>query len=75
MLCSELAEAIQYLHDVHIIHNDLKADNVVLSNSFTQQSLHLNLNVQIVVVDFGKATEKDLYTLNFHEKQQYRLRI
>ena len=77
ILCSELAEAIRYLHDdVNIIHNDLKADNVVLSNSFTQQSLHLNLNVQIVVVDFGKATEDrgHLYTLNFHEKQQYRLR-
>ena len=37
----------------------------------------MNLNVQVVVVDFGKATEKDrgrLYTLNFHEKQQYRFR-
>ena len=75
ILCSELAEAIQYLYDdVNIIQ---KADNVVLSNSFTQQSLHSNLNVQIVVIDCGKATEKDrghLYTLNFHEKQQYHLR-
>ena len=78
ILCSELAEAIRYLHDdVNIIHNDLKADNVVLSNSFTQQALHSILNVQVVVVDFGKATEKDrghLYTLNFHEKEQYRFR-
>ena len=36
ILCSELVEAIRYLHDTNVIHNDLKADNVVLSNSFTR---------------------------------------
>ena len=73
ILCSELVEAIRYLHDdANVIHNDLKTDNVVLSNSFTQQGLHSSLNVQVVVIDFGKATEKDkgrLYTLNFHEEE------
>lgn len=79
ILCSELVEAVRYLHDdAEIVHNDLKSDNVILSESFTQQAIHSLLDFQIVVVDFGKATEKangHRYNLNLTEKEQYRVQF
>ena len=78
VLCGELAEAFRYLHDdAGVLQNDLKSDNV-LTNSFTQQASHSIFNFHIVVVDFGKAPEKDKgrrYELTFQEIEQYRVRF
>lgn len=79
VLCSELAEPIRYLHeDAHIIHNDLNGDNIVLSNSFTHRPIHADVKIQIVVVDFGKATEKNsgrMYELSCHDRELYKVRF
>ena len=34
-VCMQLSEAVRYLHfDVQILHNDIKPDNILLSNSY-----------------------------------------
>lgn len=77
VLCAQVIEALFYLHrEVHIIHNDLKADNVLLTNleQFSKKSA-LTSGFQVIVTDFGKATYKDSgrkYCLSSSEKQQYR---
>ena len=51
-LTQQLLEALCYLHEkACIIHNDIKADNVLLTNSFADDS-----SIQVVLIDFGKAT-------------------
>lgn len=70
MLCSQLFEVVSYLHmDIHILHNDIKVDNILIANSLT-----LSTGYQIVLIDFGKATlfkDAKHYSLSFCEKQQY----
>jgi len=61
---------LEHLHSKqHILHNDLKSDNVVLG--------HNTLNsIQPVIIDFGKAckiSEGDFYTLSETEKEAYKL--
>lgn len=73
VLCSELVEALRYLHDdANIIHNDLKADNIVLSNSFSCGLVRAAVDIQIVVIDLGKATDKNsgrMYDLSYSERE------
>ena len=70
MLCSQLLEAVSYLHtEVCILHNDIKIDNVLITNSIT-----LPTGYQIVLIDFGKATRfKDAkrYNLSIFERREY----
>ena len=42
-ICKGVLNAIIFLHDRHILHNDIKADNIVIAN-------------EIKMIDFGKAT-------------------
>ena len=52
LLCAQLLDALLYLHEeVHVLQNDLKADNVLVA-----QSVELTKeNYQVVLIDFGKA--------------------
>ena len=72
----QLAEALRYLHDdARIIHNDLKTNNVVFQEPH-HNNITSNINIQIVIVDFGKACDKDNgkhYCLSFFEKKQYQV--
>ena len=60
--CSQLVEAVSYLHDdVLILHNDIKTNNILLSED------------QVVLTDFGKATSVSSgrrYNLSVSEKAQ-----
>ena len=54
---------------IMMLHNDIKADNILLSNCSTSNS-----NYQIVLVDFGKATylaEAKGLKLSGHEQIEY----
>ncbi|CAE6509484.1 unnamed protein product [Rhizoctonia solani] len=52
--CLEIASAVEYLHGKGIVHGDLKADNVLVSNAGRTQ-----------LVDFGSATLANYLTLCF----------
>lgn len=76
-LCAQILEAMNYLHsEVKVIHNDLKCNNIVTCNCFTFQEAtpENSFYVQIVIVDFGKATlienGRHLY-LTASEKSEY----
>ena len=79
LLCVQIAEALRYLYDeVKILHDDLKCNSVVICDSISEvarssTSAHSS-SVQIVLIDFGKATSTDegkTYKLNNIEKFQY----
>ena len=80
IICTQATEALAYLHnDLGIIHNDLKANNVLLCHAFNREE-HVSpiFDIQIVVIDFGKATQKDsgrIYRLTHFELQKYRTRF
>lgn len=69
-LCLQLFDAVVYLHhDVCILHNDIKVDNILIANS-----LSVRKGYQIVLIDFGKATlfkDAKRYNLSAIEKQEY----
>ena len=72
MLCIQLMEAV---HDeVKVLHNDLKCNSVLICDSITDASPSSEPCVQIVVIDFGKATSIENgkhYHLNEIEKAEY----
>ena len=81
IISAQLAKAFRYLHkDAKVLHNDLKCNNVLVCDSITDTQLPSStqmidsLNLQVVVIDFGKATSIDggkSYKLNELEKSQY----
>ena len=53
ILSLQILQAFTYLHEeVQVIHNDVTTKNVLVTNSFTDDTV-----VQIVVTDFGKASK------------------
>ena len=56
--CAQLAEALRYLHfEVEILHNDIKPDNILLSDTYRKSDCDSDEKaVRVVLTDFGKAT-------------------
>ncbi|CUA66971.1 hypothetical protein RSOLAG22IIIB_02880 [Rhizoctonia solani] len=52
--CLEIASTVEYLHDKGIVHGDLKADNILVSDAGHTQ-----------LVDFGSTTLTNIFTLCF----------
>jgi len=75
MICAQLTEAVHYLHEnVNILHNDLKCNNILICDGLAAVEDMCDSYVQIVVIDFGKATCIDsgkTYRLNDVEKAEY----
>ncbi len=74
-LCAQIMEALHYLHeDVGILHNDLSASNILVADSVTERVSTSDFFVQIVLIDFGKATTVNngrKYRLSDIEKAEY----
>ena len=87
MICAQVIDALAYLHtEVKIIHNDIKSNNIVMSmnptcDASTSTSLSLArspLMYHAVLIDFGKATEKEsgqVYELSDQEKVEYHMKF
>ena len=75
MICAQLTEAVHYLHEnVNILHNDLKCNNVLICDGLATEEDMCDAYVQIIVIDFGKATCIDsgkTYRLNDVENAEY----
>jgi serine/threonine protein kinase len=63
-----MVSALKYLHDHDILHNDIKADNILLDDSSS--------SYQCVVIDFGKScfvADGRSYSLSEKERRRYSL--
>ena len=63
----EWADALLFIHSKEHLHNDLKGDNVIISDA--NHSLHP------VIIDFGKSTttaKGKLYRLSLRDQEKYR---
>ena len=70
-LMFESADALEYLHSLVFLHNDIKTDNMLLTGDSSPLG---NENVHVVLCDFGKATEVSNgrhYKLTSLQKQEY----
>lgn len=60
VLCAQLVDTIRYLHeDTKCIHNDIKGDNVLLTNSSMSNQIancSTTCGCKVVLIDFNKAT-------------------
>ena len=75
---AQLFEAVEYLHEnANILQNDIKCDNILLADDTSisaSSSSTSALDYHIVLVDFGKAADKESgrrYHLSETEKVTY----
>ncbi|KAI8791871.1 serine/threonine-protein kinase 33 [Biomphalaria glabrata] len=62
VVMSSLAEAIKYLHQQGIMHRDLKLENILIAEEFTDRK-----DIKVKVSDFGLSTQQ---TYNSFENMQ-----
>ena len=64
-IARQVLEGISFLHQLTILHNDIKADNVILLGEF---------RTAVKIIDFGKSTLLSnplKYSLNHAERMKY----
>lgn len=71
-----VAEGLAFIHSKSILHNDLKADNIVLSDCSPVSEEPL-MKLWPTIVDFSKAcptNKAKRYTLLTHQREAFKLR-
>ena len=61
----ECADALLFIHSKEHLHNDLKGDNVIISD--------INNSLHPVIIDFGKSTlltKGKLYKLSLRDQEK-----